>query len=254
VVPFPIARAGSSFVAYEDYLFELRHYIHYYQTQQKLDFTTEAGKQQLADYQKRALNNVINNAYVKQLATKNKVSVSDQEVENELAILRTQNRLGASDKGFEDVLKENFGWSLSDFKRSLKQQMLAQKVVTKLDTATQGRAQAALKELQGGADFAAVAKKYSDDISTKANGGDLGGLVDKSTRDLAPQTTAALFQLKARQVSGIVNNGFGLEIIKAIEVQGDKVHAAHITFNFKGIGVYINELKAKNKPHAYIKL
>jgi len=28
VVPFPVARTGSTFIAYEDYLFELRHYIH----------------------------------------------------------------------------------------------------------------------------------------------------------------------------------------------------------------------------------
>jgi hypothetical protein len=50
VVPFPVAKAGPSFVAYENYLFELRHYIHYYQTQQKLDFNSEAGQQQLAEY------------------------------------------------------------------------------------------------------------------------------------------------------------------------------------------------------------
>jgi len=254
VVPFPVARAGTGFVAYEDYLFELRHYTHYYETQQKVDFKSESGKQQLADYQKRALENVINNAYVKQLASKNKVSVSNQEVENTLNTLREQNRLGASDKGFEDVLKDNFGWSLADFKRALKQQLLAQKVVSTLDTDARARAEAAMAELKSGADFAAVAKKYSDDTATKDNGGDMGPPIDKSNRDLAPQTSVAIFSLPAGQISDIVNTGYGLEIVKVLDVQGEKVHAAHITFNFRDISTYINELKEKKKPHAYIKI
>ena len=50
VVPFPIARVGGHFVSYNNYLFELDHYVHYYQTQQKLNFNSTSGKQQLANY------------------------------------------------------------------------------------------------------------------------------------------------------------------------------------------------------------
>jgi hypothetical protein len=38
VVPFPVAKAGKSFVSYEDYLFEIRQYIHYFETQEKVIF------------------------------------------------------------------------------------------------------------------------------------------------------------------------------------------------------------------------
>src|SRR5690349_4509541 len=71
VIPFPVAKAGSHWVSYENYLFELRHYIHYYQTQQKIDFTSTSGKQQLDDFRKKALQIVVNEAYVKQLAEQN---------------------------------------------------------------------------------------------------------------------------------------------------------------------------------------
>ena len=40
VIPFPIARVNGHFISYNNYLFELEHYIHYYQTQQKLNFNT----------------------------------------------------------------------------------------------------------------------------------------------------------------------------------------------------------------------
>ena len=38
VVPVPVARTGKTLVYYEDYLFELRHYIHYFEKQQQVDF------------------------------------------------------------------------------------------------------------------------------------------------------------------------------------------------------------------------
>ncbi len=254
IIPFPVAKIGSDFVAYENYLFELRHYTHYYVTQQKLDFNSEAGKQQLAEYKKRALNRVIDDAYVKQLAKKHNVSVSRQELDDQITVVRNQNRLGASDKGFEDALKDNFGWSVNDFKRSLKQQMLAQKLVAVLDTDTKARADAALAELQAGGDFGVVAKKYSEDSATKDTGGEFGYPIDKTNRDLSAQTTDELFKLSPGQISGVVNIGYGLEILKNLETQVDKIRGSHILFNFKDITEYLNPAEEEKKARAYLTL
>ncbi len=251
VLPFPVAKAGKHFVAYENYLFELRHYMHYYQSQQKLDFKSESGKQQLSDFKKRALGEVVDAAYVKELADKQHISVSDKEVNDEIAIVRTQNRLGGSDKVFEDVLKDYWGWSVDDFKRELKQQLLAQKVVSNLDTATNDRAAAALNEIKSGVDFAAVAKKYSDDPTTKDTGGDLGQ-VDRTNRDLSAETVEALFKLQPGQYSGIINLGYTLEIVKNLEAQGDKIHAAHIMLKYQDINTYLNDLKDKQKAKLFV--
>lgn len=252
VLPFPIAKAGPSFVAYENYLFELRHYVHYYQDQQKLDFKSKSGQQQLTEFKKRALQKVVDDAYIKQLAKEKGVKVTDKEVNDEIAIVRAQNRLGGSDKVFEDVLKEYWGWSLDDFKRSLRQQILAEKLLPVLDPATVQRANNALAELKGGADFAAVAKKYSDD-PTKDAGGEFGFPVDRTSRDVPAQTTAALFKLKAGQYSDIINTGTTLEIVKTLEIQGDKAKGAHIVFTFKDIQTFLNDLKEQRKAHLFIK-
>ncbi|HSX53215.1 MAG TPA: SurA N-terminal domain-containing protein [Patescibacteria group bacterium] len=254
VVPYPVARAGSNFVSYESYLFELRHYTHYYQSQLRLDFKSEEGKQQLADYKERALAKVVDDAYVKQLAKKYKVSVSDQALNNQITLVRNQNRLGSNEKGFEDVLKDNFGWTVNDFKRSLRQEMLAQKVVATLDSATQAKAKAALDQLGSGTDFTKVAAQFSDDAATKNSGGEYGFLIDATNRDIPAQVTSALFTLKPGQNSAIINTGYSLEIVKNIDIQGDKIHAAHIVFNFKPINSYIDPLKVKSKPHEYIKV
>jgi len=252
VIPFPIAKAGNRYVAYENYLFELRHYMHYYQTQQRVDFNSESGRQQLADFRERAMNRVVDYAYVKMLAKEYDISVNNRELDDAIRLVREQNRLGSSDKVFEDVLKEFWGWSVGDFKRELKQQMLAQKVVSSLDTETNEQAKQVFERLQKGEDFATLAKKFSDDADTRSEGGEYTGAISQSDRDLPAQVIDALFRLKPGQVSPIINTGSGLEIIKLKEMDGNKVRAAHISFNFKPINTYIDPLKDKQKPRIFI--
>jgi len=248
VLPFPVAKAGSSFVAYENYLFELRHYIHYYQTQQKVDFNGESGKEQLAAFRKVALQEVVDEAYIKQLAKTNNISVTDQEVRNQVDLLRTQNRLGSSDTVLEDVLKEFWGWTIDDFKRELKKQLLAQKVVSSLDTETHARAQDVLNQIKTGGDFATLAKQYSEDANTKDNGGDYGFAIEQTNRDLPPQVVASIFSMQPGQTSELVETPLGLELIKVREVDGNRVRASHIFFAFKPLANYLESLKKEHKP------
>jgi parvulin-like peptidyl-prolyl isomerase len=254
VIPFPVARAGKSWVSYEAYLFELRRNIHYYETQQQADFSTKDGKVQLARYKEQALDQVTEDAYVKQLAATYHVTVTDQAVTNEVQLVRTENRLGSSDRAFKEVLNEFWGWDEADFERELRQQLLQQAVVAKLDTATDARAQAALKQLQAGADFATVATQSSDDALTKSNGGEYAAAITPSDTDLSPAITSELFQLKPGQTSGIINTGYTLEIVKVLDGTSASVHASHIQFTFQPITYYTNPLQQKNKPHDYIKI
>lgn len=252
VIPFPVGKAGSDYVAYENYLFELRHYIHYYQTQQKVDFNSESGQRQLEAFRTRALDGVINAAYVKQLAEKNDISVTSQEVNDQVAIIQAQNRLSDNPKVFEDVLKEFWGWSLDDFKRELKQQLLAQKVVDKLDTDTHQRANDALAKINAGGDFTQLAQQLSEDKNTAANGGDYGFAITKTNRDIPTPIVNELFKMQPGQTSGVINTGTTLEIVKLKEKTGDEVKAAHIAFNFKDIEAYIKPIRDKQKSTRYI--
>lgn len=254
VVPFPIARTGNTYIAYENYLFELRHYVHYYQDQLSRNFSTPDDKQQLVNYRKQALQDVVNAVYVKTLASQNHVGVSGKEIDARITQVRDQNRLGSNDKVFGDVLRDYWGWSINDFKRSLKQQILSEKVVAKLDTEATARANAALVQAKSGADFAALAKQLSEDDVSRANGGDFGFAITKSNPNVAPQVIDAVFKLQPGQISGIVNTGASLEIIKVEQVTGDAVTARHIVFKLKGISTYLKPLQDKQPAHYYIKL
>lgn len=258
VVPFPIAKAGSKYIDYENYLFDLRHYVHYYETQQQLNFNG-TDKDQLLAYRKQALQNVVNQAYIKQLAGQYHVSVSDKEVNSRLEEVRSQNRLGGNNKVFADVLRDYWGWSINDFKRSLKQEILAEKVSSKLDNAADQKAAAVLSQAKNGGDFTALAKQYSDDPSAKDNGGDYGFAIAKTNPNVPPEVVAELFQLRPGQVSDLIlaspvlaGQPPSLQIVKVTGLQGDAVTAQHIVINLKDADTYIKQLQSKKPAHAYV--
>lgn len=253
VIPFPVAKVGPRWISYESYLFELRRNMHYYQTQQQANFATRDGKVQLARIKQQALAQVTQDAYIKQLALQHGVSVSNQVVDNQVALVRDQNRLGSNDRVFQDVLNQFWGWNVADFKRELRGQLLQQAVVTKLDDATSTRANAALKQLQAGADFGTVAATNSDDAGTRPTSGQYAMAITQTDRDVAPQITAELFKLKPGETSAIINTGYTLEILKVIDRSGSSLHASHIQFTLQPINTYTKPLVAVQKLHRYIK-
>jgi len=255
VVPMPIARTGKTFVAYENYLFELNHYIHYYENQQQLSFDTEAGQAQLASYKERTINKVVNDAYVKLIAAELGVSVDSTEVDQQIRIAREQNRLGSNDEIFEDVLREYWDWSVGDFRRSLSTELLAQKVIRAKDPETEKRATEALARITTGEDFAVIATEYSDDIGTKEVGGDFG-LVNRSNRNVSQQTVDTLYKLGEGQISGVVvvpyGTGYALAIVKNLGEEGDQRKGAHIIFPLKSLDETLNDRKEKQPYRLYM--
>jgi peptidyl-prolyl cis-trans isomerase D len=71
-----------------------------------------------------------------------------------------------------------------------------------------------LKQIKSGANFAELAKKYSEDPGSKDKGGDLDWVVKGQT---VPEFEAALFALKPNGISGVVKTTYGFHIIQALE-------------------------------------
>jgi peptidyl-prolyl cis-trans isomerase D len=81
----------------------------------------------------------------------------------------------------------------------------------KADAAAKAKAQGILDQLHHGADFAKLAKEYSDDPGSKAQGGELGWIKHGVT---VPEFDQAAFSLQPGQTSGLVRTKFGYHIIQ----------------------------------------
>lgn len=91
-------------------------------------------------------------------------------------------------------------------------------------------AKAILDSIKAGADFAELAKKYSQDPGSASQGGDLG-FVKRGV--FYPEFESAAFSLSTGQMSGIVESPVGYHIIQLLEKRGDAIHARHILIKIK---------------------
>lgn len=94
------------------------------------------------------------------------------------------------------------------------------RVEEQADVATKAKARAQaddlLKQLNKGASFAELAKKYSQDPGSAPNGGDLAFF---SRGQMVPAFDQAAFALKPGQTSGVVETPFGFHIIRVNETK-----------------------------------
>jgi parvulin-like peptidyl-prolyl isomerase len=70
------------------------------------------------------------------------------------------------------------------------------------------------KRAAGGEDFVALAKQYSEDTTTKADGGELPAF---GRSEMMPEFEAAAFALKPGQVSDVITTMYGFHVIKSID-------------------------------------
>ncbi len=82
-------------------------------------------------------------------------------------------------------------------------------------------ADAILKQLRGGADFATVAKAQSDDYATRGKGGDLAEFdkdgKTKEGQQMDPAIVKAALALKENEISDLIQTPFGWHIIQVVK-------------------------------------
>ena len=83
------------------------------------------------------------------------------------------------------------------------------------DAATKKKMESIRKQIQQGADFSELAKKYSQDKGSAKQGGDLGYL----TRGIEEQFDKVVFALKKGEVSKVIKSKTGFQLIKLDDIR-----------------------------------
>jgi foldase protein PrsA len=170
-----------------------------------------------------------------------KYKVTDKELDAKIDQLKTD--LGAN---FETTLAQYGYKSEADLKKTMKLGMMQEKAALKdvkvtekelkdyYDTyqpeikarhilvADEKTAKEVKAKLDSGEKFEDVAKKYSTDEGTKANGGDLGWF---GTGKMDPDFEKAAYALKVNEISAPVKSQFGYHIIQLTDKKEKKSYA-----------------------------
>lgn len=197
-------------------------------TKQELyDALVEAGGTQ-------TLSSLIDEELIRQEADKAKVEVTDADIKKERDFYITQ---FGSEEALSQLLAQ-YGMTDDDFQKELKKEAQMRKLLepkvtvtddqisdyftqnkstfdtpaqvraSQIVVATEAEAKDIVKELQGGSDFAELAKSKSTDEATKTNGGDVGFITQNSGLvDTAVETEA--LKLKKDEISTPVKTAEG---------------------------------------------
>lgn len=190
------------------------------------DLSTPEGQKALAEGKQWVLDLMIDQVLIEQAAVRQGVTVSSEEVDQTLTAL--QNEIG--DEAFSDWL-EREGMTLEDMRAKLRDDMLATKMANLIAeqipthaehvharhilVGTEEEARRLLGQLQAGAEFAALARMYSQDSSTRDLGGDLG--VFPRGVLTSKEVEAAAFSLQPGQISDVIQSELGYHIVQVVE-------------------------------------
>ena len=139
------------------------------------------------------------------------------EKRNMTVLVADQNQIAATLEAPESELKAAYAKQIERFKTQERVKARHILVMTKDKPAAEqdalkGKAEGLLKQLKGGADFAELAKKNSDDTSSAVKGGDLDWF---GHGRMVAEFDAAAFKLKPGQMTDLVKTEFGYHIIQS---------------------------------------
>jgi len=194
---------------------------------QGYDLKSDEGKKMLATVRRQVLEDMINMVIIEQVAASQGITVTQQAVDDAAA---KSIQDGGGRAGFEQWLKDT-GQTEEDYKNMIRAQLLVEaigeKVTGQLPEAvpqvharhilldSKEKAEDVLKQLQGGADFAKLAKQFSADQSTKDQGGELGWLARQM---MPPELDKVIFEAEVGLVPTVVEDAFGtFHVIEVLE-------------------------------------
>jgi len=251
-LPFPAAIVNKSgFVTMRDLNNDLIAVRRFYENQNfssvgiRVDFSTPDGQKRLKIKEKELLNKLIENKIIEKLAIGRGITVTDETVSQNVDREMAQYGDGSE---VSKTLFNLYGWSIDDFKEKIvKPDMYKselEKNVKETDesfTNAKTKITQAQEELKNKADFAEVAKKYSEGDSA-TNGGDLGWF---AAGQMMPEIAVPAFLMKKGEQSDVIESSLGFHIIqvddKKTEDGIDKVKIRQILVRTKSFPDWLFE-------------
>jgi len=185
-----------------------------------------------AAFESSVLNSMIDQVLIEQAATVQGLTVTDEEVDTEIAL---NIELAGGEAAWQTWLEQNL-FTPEEYRASIHSALLTAKIrdqviatvpdaveqvhARHILVSTQAEAQELYQQLLNGADFGELAFRYSLDVSTRELGGDLGWFAREQLTEPVVADTA--FSLEPGQISEPVASRLGYHIIQTLERVDDR--------------------------------
>jgi parvulin-like peptidyl-prolyl isomerase len=194
------------------------------------DPTTPEGKEALAQGLDWVLDVMIDQVLIEQAALQAGIVVDDEKLETTIQSLEDEIGKEAFNTWLADEgmsLEEMRNWLRADMVATQMANQVADNVPTHVEhvharhilASTEEEARQILGQVQAGADFITLARTYSQDVSTRDAGGDLGffplGVLTSA------EVAEAAFALQPGQVSDVIHSDLGYHIVQVVERTAD---------------------------------
>jgi parvulin-like peptidyl-prolyl isomerase len=203
-------------ISVEDYRKHIAQVEAYFQ-QEGLDLESEEGRERLAQARRQVLEQMIDQELIRQAAA---------EIESKIQDIVEQS---GGQEQFQQSLQDT-ATSYDDFRQMLLDQLLSEVVFSAVTASipsvaeqvharhilcsTREKAEEVLARFQAGEEFAFLAREYSEDVSSRERGGDMGFLPRGIT---PPEIEDAAFSLEVGGISEIIESQFGFHIVQVLE-------------------------------------
>lgn len=156
---------------------------------------------------------------IKDYYDQNKAGFKIPEKRDALVLVVDQNEVAKSASVAEEELRRQYQASMDRFRtpERVKVRHILLKTTDKSEQEKQeikAKAEDLLKQIKAGADFAELAKKYSEDPGTASNGGELDWITHGQTVESFEKTA---FSLKPGEISGVITTEYGFHIVQVLD-------------------------------------
>ena len=227
VVPLPVATVDGQQVRYSDYLMKYRSSIHYLETKEQVNLSTEDGQRQSDFVKQQAMQDAVADAYAIKLAKENDITVSDAELEAFLKLQRSSSDGAVSETTYEAVILDYYGWAPDEYRHAMHNKLLRQKVAFAVDSAAEKTSNAVAAALAGNTDLKAVADSINTTVTDKVAFG-APGFVPRNNQDGGLATTAAALEKGAISSAVKSTTGDGYYFVKLVDSNDSQVNYEYI--------------------------
>lgn len=233
IFPYPVATVDGEKVRYSDYLLLYKSSITPIEKQGMIQADQDINDMQKY-YKREALDDAEDYTYALKLARELDIKVSEEEIDKAVELHRKAGGVERSEEAFNRVLQDNFGLSLSEYRRIIYLSLISQKVSEKIDEL----AKIVSNEVQGELDAGKTLGEIAEGLEGRGTYEETGGLVDKMNIDGGRSTMALTLEKGKTSERFVSTSGDGFYFVTLI----DKTES---TVNYNSLFIPFNELKTR---------